>query len=520
MFLSKIGKTYKDKRADCVILALYLCFILISQILISDDFSKSFMWIGTVLIALISFVIAPVIISVFSRIEIKSDGGTPGLKTRLLLYGIPLSVMIIYYIGYYPGGFGNDAYAQLMQYVSNSYSDWHPFIQTLLFICLPIKLTGGWPGSMILFQVLVFSAAIGYAFESVFRYAGKRFTAVYMAYILLNPLLCFALNAWKDVAFAIGATILTSYALNIFFTGGAWIKKPLNLAAFVTVFVLTTLFRHNAVLFTVPLLFALFFRIPKKQFVIALIAMAALFAGIKGPLYMAFSVDNPPMRQVEKLGLPLTVIGDAVTTCPDELDEDIVRFAYEVTPQQIWEDHYVSGSFNSVKWYDETDLNVIEEYGSGRIIDMMMRCFKECPLVCVSSVIELTEGTYTVTDPHFTDVTPRVEKNFFAIPFIPDKSPLLSLFYGAHTFVRTFFPHMLYFGAAMLLLVISVLSRCSVTNVKDWRKILLALPLAAYNGGTSLLMTGFNDSPRFFYYTVLVVPILLVIYYGKEEVTE
>ena len=63
----------------------------------------------------------------------------------------------------------------------------------------------------------------------------------------------------KDVSFAIGALLLLTYALQIYVTKGEWVRKPINMAFFIVAEVLTTLFRHNAVLFTVPLIAAVLF---------------------------------------------------------------------------------------------------------------------------------------------------------------------------------------------------------------------------------------------------------------------
>ena len=519
--LDLIKTTYKDKKANTIILALYLSFILITNIVASKYFCMPYLVLGSILLIALSLTVSPLLISLFSKITVDDKNRfkkLSGWKLKLLFYGVPLAVLLITYIAYYPGGFGNDALAQLEQYVDGRYSDWHPALQTLMFIYVPIKLTEGWIGSIILFQAVYFALALGYGFETVYKYAGSKYTVACMLYILLNPLLGFALNAWKDVAFAIGVILLMAYSLNIYMTKGQWIKRIPNLIVFVTVFTLTNIFRHNAVLFTVPLLIALFFLIPKKQFVALTLSVIALFAVIKGPFYSLIGVENPPRRQVETVGLPLTVIGDAVTYTPELLDEDILEFAYNFAPREAWEEYYVSGNFNSIKWVQEARLDAIEEYDTSLIVDMMARCFNESPEVCAAAVVRLTEGIYTVTDPHYTDVTPFVVDNYFAIPKIPDKSPMLSFFYAYHSLIEDFFPHIfLYLGVAVLIVIITMLSKCRLSSLKDWKKILFALPVLTYNFGTALLLTGFNDCPRFFSYTVFIVPLILIFFLRKEE---
>ena len=41
-----------------------------------------------------------------------------------------------------------------------------------------------------------------------------------------------------------------------------------------------------------------------------------------------------------------------------------------------------------------------------------------------------------------------------------------------------------------------------------------------YNYGTTLLLTGVDDAARFFYYTYLIAPLLLVFIFKKEERNE
>lgn len=510
-----------DRKANSIVLALYLSFILISGIVVSNFYSGAYLVIGSILVLVLSVVLSPLILKLFSKLSLDENDRFTKIPDKILpvfFYGIPFIVLLIYYIAYFPGGFGNDAFAQLEQYAGNSYTDWHPVLHTFLVFWIPLRLTRGWCGSIILFQIIVFAAALGYSFNTVYKFAGRKYVIGTMIYILCNPLLMFSLNAWKDVSFAIGAMFLISFSLKIYVSKGEWLRKPVNTVFFVTAFVLTTIFRHNAVLFTVPLLLALFFFTSKRKFIIILVASAALFGAIKGPLYWAVGVQKADKRQIEMLGLPLTVIGDAVTYRPEALDEDILEFAYQVAPREVWDEYYVSGNFNSVKWEDETDHQVIEEYGTAAVIKMAARCFRECPGVCLASIIHLTEGIYTVTTPHYTDVTPIVEDNYFAIPKIQNSSVLLSVSYAHQSFVQDFTPHVfLYLGVPLLLIVISVLSKCRINKLKDWKLILFAVPVLAYNYGTALLMTGFNDCPRFFTYTVFVLPVLLVFYYRKED---
>ena len=531
-----------DSRINRIILALYLSFILICQVIASPELCGSYLVIGVVAVTVFSFVVSPFIIRFFSRLSVNDktrfDKLTP-VKLKLLFYGVPLFVLLLYYFAYYPGGFINDSLSQFYQYFYGQYSDWHPAFHTLFAFTLPLKLTNGWIGSVVLFQILIMTAAIGYSLETIHEYAGKVYVIGCMIYILCNPLIAISVNPWKDTSFAIGTMLLMTFSLRIFITKGVWLRKPVNSVLFVAVMVFTTLFRHNAILFTLPLMLALFFCIPFKRFTCLLMACIALFAVIKGPLYSAAGVERQTgRRQIETMGLPLNVIGAAVANTPEVLDQDILDFAYGIAPAQIWEEHYESGNFNIIKWGTQDDMDesvnidYVDNYEASEIMDMMFRAFAKSPYECARSLVKLTEGVFTVTDDHYMLIEPYIDENYFGIgvPGIgidnylglnkpSTRSNLLtSFFYGSRLFVRQFCPHIfLYYGVAILAVIVSVCSKLSLRKLKDWKVILFALPLLAYDYGTSLLLTGSNDCPRYFYCTVLIVPVLLVFFYINRE---
>lgn len=511
-------------RLNCIILSVYLFFILIGQLIVSDDtWCRPYLIHGTLMVLVISIVASPVLIKLFSKLSIdhnKRFERMPLWGLRMFFYGIPFVVLFLYYLGYYPGGLSNDFLAQYEQYYYNHFIDWHPVIQTLFAVCLPLKITGGWRGSIALFQIIEFSAVLGYSFDVVYKWAGKKYLIGTMLILLGNPYLyCFVLNLWKDVSFSMGVMLLIAYSLNVYFTKGKWLEKKSNMVVFIAVFVLTTLFRHNSILFTIPLLLALFFCVSRKRFIAVLIASAVVCALIKGPLYMALKVEDPGKRQVETLGLPLTVIGAAVQLAPEEQDEDVLEFAYRIAPQRVWEKYYTLGSFNSIKWMSATNIDVVNEYDPVDVIVMMMKCIKNSPNASLASLVTLTDGVYTITHPHYMDMKPTLIKNYFGFLKNGTDNILTDTFYAHRCFVEEYCPRLfLYYGVYLLVLVISVLSKSRLNKKEDWKKICFVVPLLAYVFGTSLLLTGFNDCPRYFFCIELLVPMLLVFFYRKEEV--
>ena len=519
---------------------LYSIFVFSTAVIVSERFTKGYFAIALVFIIVLSVLICPVLLRFFSKRQIPraKDQRKPGSRkskviTYLVFFLIPMVIFLLCYFAYYPGGFSLDSINQYTQAVTNQYNDWHPVIQTLFAIKLPLLLTGGWVGSIALFQSLCFSAVLSYSFNAILEYTNMKYTLIAMAFVLLNPQLGFyVMYPWKDVSFMIGAVLLMAYSLKIFVTKGQWLKSPLNMAVFIVTAALTTLFRHNALLFTVPLVIAVLFYTTRLRGLILCLCVIVLCLGIKYPLYSALGVEKPDKRQVETLGLPMNVIGAVTTYDPEDLDEETKEFAYQLAPEEVWEEKYTYGTFNNVKWDVRTDNDVIEEYGRNSVISMMLKCLKNSTRVSLTSLIKLTEPVFTVSDKYYSIRRPYISE------ISEDENPIIltgmteSAFHYEQKgnallqeiltdysdFAANAFPHVfMYLGVMSLLLIMSVLAKCRLNRFRDWKKIFFILPVFIYNFGSSLLLTDINDAWRLFLYTFVLVPTLLVFLYGKEE---
>lgn len=511
-----------EKRIlNVVLLAGYLALVLISQLVVSNYFAMDYLTVGIVLIILLSPLLSLALLRLLSCVSLKNTvhAEKKNGKAQILFFAIPLVVFLVYYCAYYPGAFSPDSFSQYEQAVSNRYNDWHPVLHTLLAFKLPLIVTGGWIGSIVLFQIIAFTLSLGYCFLVLDRYAGRKYTVISMAFVLCNPLTFqIAMYPWKDVTFAIGALLLTTFAAQIVLTRGTWMRKSANMAAFICVFVIATLCRHNGILFTVPLFVSTLFFVAPRRSLCAAAAIIALVAGIKGPVYSLLHVEAPDKRQIETLGLPMTIIGTAVTYSPDLVDEETLTFAYKIASPESWKKAFSFGNYNTLKWLPETNNNVIEEYGREKVLDMAYGCLKASPPLVWRNLVALTEGIYTLTHPHPVMIMAGMSPNNHGIAFSESMQPLRSILAAYNCFINDFFPRIfLYYGTAHLLVVASILAKCSLKRRKDWGKVLLALSMFVYNYGTSLLLTSCGDSPRFFYYSVLILPFILVFLYRKEQ---
>ena len=152
-------------------LIIYMWMILMAWVVVyvdvmSVEMRKRFYIVSiaeTILLALIY--VCPILLRWAEKISIVPENESLTKKDKIKIFlrawMITLSAFFIMYLIFYPGGFSDDnivQYAQAMGYMN--YSDWHPVIHTLLMFTLPLKLTGGWAGSINLLQIIIFSLSL------------------------------------------------------------------------------------------------------------------------------------------------------------------------------------------------------------------------------------------------------------------------------------------------------------------------------------------------------------------------
>ncbi len=520
----------------------------------------------TILLALIY--ICPTLLRFAEKINITSESEalTKKDKARIFLrtWMITLGVFFVMYLIFYPGGFSDDnilQYAQAMGY--KNYNDWHPVIHTLIAFTLPLRLTGGWVGSINLFQLIVFSLSLAYTACVMNEYANRKYSKFFMWYIMLNPAtLSLAITPQKDTLFAVTCMLLSCFGARIYFTKGKWIQSTLHTGIFIIVLTLCTLFRHNAILFTLPIFFAVSLCMNKRRAFIILLCFLGLFWSVKYPLYESLNVERPGRRQVEMLGLSMSVIGNAVKETPERIDSDIKEFAYSVAPKIIWDDifnifigfisvEYASGRIpeserERFKDFDGVNLDAIEAAGWRNVLGMAYRCFRVSTWHSLRAVLAPTSLVYGIAGPPIGRIIPVVKpndyglsnNNFFRLdalanlitkilPFSDSVTgnyymndggvfSLQSLFILGEYGVMVLFRHVFWcIGILNLAMIVFILAKLNLSKCNDWKRLCFVLPLFCYNFGTMLLLKS-NDF-RYFYYSYLVMPLMLLMLLRRQE---
>ena len=115
-----------------------------------------------------------------------------------------VAAMGIWYLMYYPGWFSGDSEWQLRQALSGEYNDWHPVLQTIITFTLPLKLTGGWKGSVVLFQITEYALVLSYLCMTFLKYGNRRYAITSFVLIAFSPLTgAMVKQPRKDVTFTI-----------------------------------------------------------------------------------------------------------------------------------------------------------------------------------------------------------------------------------------------------------------------------------------------------------------------------
>ncbi len=514
-----------------IVLITYMWLILMAYVIVyvdvtSQEMRRRFYIVSTAEVILLVLVyICPKLLQWAEQFSITHhESLSADRKRRIFLktWLISMSFFFVMYFIFYPGSLNPDNIGQFHQALSGRYNDAHPAFQTMFAYTLPLKLSGGWLASVYIFQIIFFSAVLAYTARVLYEYGGRRYTKWTLFYMLLNPFTyVMALTPLKDTSLAIAALLLMTFAVRIYFTKGEWLKNIFHTAVFMIVITAGTIFRHNALLFTVPLLFAVSLYVKKRHALLMFICFIAMIWGIRGPLYHSMGVSYPSNRQIESLSMPVRIMVNAVLEERESLDSEILDFVYSIAPLEIWQKYFdVSrGGYDKIKLLGKTaeekedaklvDNQAIERTGWKKILTLTLRCFKEAPLPSITALLSPTTIAYGIIGApvcitrimHAENDLGLDEKTFLDLSFmynairkiIPDtiegisqrmengkvslQSVIVICSYAAVVLFKHLFWHI---GVLNLFIIIFALARLRFDKAEGWRRLCLVLPMLMY----------------------------------------
>lgn len=463
------------------------------------------------------FFIIPRLHRQVSKIELDCQAdynNKTAIITFILFFLLSFSILFLWLLGCFPGSFSPDSINQIAQATNGKYNNWHPVLHTLIFFSLPLKITGT-ISAIILLQIVYFSLFIAFLALSLRRHINLCRTFLVIAAILLSP---FTLNIitfpWKDVAFAITAAMCMIFSANIYFSNGLWIEKKRHLILFSVMLALSTIFRHNGLLFTLPLVASLCFFTPKKKWItLALLSILILFT-IKIPLYSNLNISAAGDRVTETCGFPLSIITYVAKECPQCLDTQTAAFIEKMTEKDpLWKNFHDVSGFNSIKW-KSVNTKVIEEYGRLKIISMAIKCFINSPMQSIKAVAGLTSYVYSVNSEQL--INKYIQPNPFGITY----NRLLFVEKAEQNYETFFYDSKIgslfsCVGTTLIIMLSFAVFKTNLKNKMHIRRLLLCSPIYIYVFGTMLFLSG--NEIRFFFVVQLIWPPILLILLKKES---
>ena len=494
--------------------------------LISYFYTLSYPWSWSAPLRLIGFgILVHVVCEALKkiRITIRSEASKWNWRFGAAVFGISMILLGVYYVAFYPGGIIIDSFNQWYQVQTGVYVDWHPVVHTLLFMKLPSLICNSL-AFVNFVQMLWISLAMMYL-GMVLEHWGirRRYVIIALLLALTVPASGMVLSfCWKDTALTIFTIVLAAQMIEIICSNGEWLCKWSHVLELASASVMAMLMRHNGILLVGPMLFflVLFFWKKAKKFCIGTVLLfMVLVVGIKGPFYRLIHVQSHSQVSAEMLGVPMTILANVLVNEPEKLDEDCREFLYRIGDQELWEQTYQEGNWNSAKWMgDDISNDVIEEVGAEKVLTYTWHAIQRSPYYSYRAVVKLFDVVWkpfgnAVTWSYHTDIQ---ENNGFGYKTtgVPALQKILDWVYDLSIHGGVLFTWCWHIGFYILLLMFVGVSRFGRTPKKS----LLWLPVLAYNFGTALLLCG-PDFRFFSFNTVITFPLLLTIL-GERNTNE
>ena len=444
-------------------------------------------------------------------------------KTALLAAGVfalTLAVMGLWLAAGWPGTLTPDSFNQLRQVFKGLYNNWHPVLQTWLFLTLPIRLFGS-VGAAAAMQVVWFSLAVAYLYSVLYRNACPwGFMAASWLYLAANPNNGLIMTTlWKDPAMSILALVWFSQLVQVYASEGRWLKKWYNAAAFCLAAFLTNAMRHNAVLLVAPVFVVLlvFFKGERRRIAACALAVAAAALVFNGPVLRLAKVGISSNQVVETMGAPMTILCNVYVKDPAALSDEARAFMDDLATPEEWATRYWTGSFNSIKWSSSQDLErKVNEAGRAKLLQYTAQAAIARPGLAFDAFARLTSLVWGLDGQRNWNLAQGVDFNDYGIVQQGNEALRAGLEEYSQMCASGAAKYLFFYtGAVVLLLLFLGVSRLGAGRLAN---AFLVLAPMAYNFGTMLLLSG--PDFRFFHFNfVIVVPLayILLVKHSKEK---
>ncbi len=429
----------------------------------------------------------------------------------LLCMGVSLLILGVGLLACYPGASIYDNYNQWHQAHTGQYNDWHPAFHTLL-MWLGTRVVDEYPW-LVFLQILCFSAALSYLMSTLKAWglpgwllaltAGLISASECVGNVLMYP--------GKDNAMTLGIMVGCAQMVNVYFSRGKWLAKPLHAVLLGLALAFATLVRHNAFFFTAPLALCLLlcYRAQIKAGLLAVGVGLLCVLLVTGPLYGALSVRRPDNGFEESVGVPMTILLDMRLKNPEEMDGETQAFLWEFMTDEDFAKYYRKGNYNSVKFIANRTL--LPEADREAFFGMVLDAVRNDPENAFVSYNDLTDLVWGVDGKD--EATMPVANEGYLKQYLFADSPLNRFGAAAQHILRAPLKaqplRFLFMNIGVQLALLLVAGLWSLYRAGP-RALVLCLPVLLYDLGTMLLLCG-NDARFFQFSMVISLPLVLAL---------
>lgn len=437
----------------------------------------------------------------------------------LIAFAVTFGYLLLWLIAYYPGGFCVDNIFQLSQAYYGYFDNWHPVLHTWVFFWIPLQIYPH-PVSITLFQILLFCLAVGYLYRVLCRRGSPMWFIIgsWLFLILNCHTMSLMISPLKDSALGIVSLVVFTQLIEIYETQGQWLKKWHHFLVFTVVCFLASGVRHNGILLIAPLYIILFI-FQKEARKPVLFSAALVLFGIwfmNGPIMFWDRICPPSNRQVEVLGMPMTILSSVYMKDRSVLSPEAIRFLDSLTTQEEWNTVFQFGNFNSIKFVSSLPLaDRIEQEGTAAILKYTAEAISRSPIWSTKAFITLTRevwdplsnvGGYT---PYCSDIV----IDGIGVAFEGNQALAQILTVWGET-TDSLFLSLFTKNVGMMILIAMFTAVANVGRGKLGRAFMI-FPMLIYDFGTMLLLTGGDF--RFFHFSfVIIIPLLYLILSGRN----
>jgi polysaccharide pyruvyl transferase WcaK-like protein len=416
---------------------------------------------------------------------------------------------MVYLLAFYPGVMSVDSIKQWTQIVRFSFGDWHPVFHTFMeYLITRVWLS---PAAIAIFQAGLFSFAFAAAMHQFDKMGmNRKLLLIMTAVFTFNPVNgILSITIMKDTPFTASVVFLTVLLVKIFHTEGKWIRPVQNKVLLVVTLVCTAMFRHNGLapmLATVFILLVVYRKYWKGVLSVAIATGIIIFA-IQGPFYQFLKVK--PSSDYQPLVLSVIQIS-AIAHFNGNVSPAEKTFLSKLTSWEDWSNGYNKYSSLGVTKSKSYDWQKFHDNKTEYIKTWVSLVFKN-PGIATQAYLARTNMIWQIISPSDLNISVgmQVQKNKYGIkmkPILPQVKFLLS---KTASLTAKNELNWLFWRPAIYMYFIFLMSLLIIKR-KKLKALTVFVPVLGNTLGLALVTT--SSQPRYFYSTVLVAPIALLLY--------